>query len=76
MMKSEFIIVRRKGVIVLPKGIREELRIGEGDVLRVEVDGKRIVLTKQDFWDKLIGCARGLYDPEEAELELDEGELR
>ena len=73
-MKSEYVIVRRRGVIVLPKRVRDELGIKEGDALKVQVEGGRIILSKVDFWGKLFGCARGLYDPDEAELELDRGE--
>jgi len=74
MMKSDIVIVRRRGVIVIPKPIREALGIEEGDVLRVSVEGGGIVLRKEGFWEKLFGSAKGLYSPDEAELELDEGE--
>lgn len=73
-MKSDIVIVRRGGMIVIPKSIREALGIEEGDVLRVSVEGERIVLRKEGFWEKLFGSAKGLYSPDEAELELDEGE--
>ncbi|PNV78139.1 MAG: AbrB family transcriptional regulator, partial [Thermoproteota archaeon] len=59
----------------LPKEVRDKLGVEEGDMLRVKLEGERIVLTKEDFWNKLFGCAKGLYDPDEAELELDRGEL-
>jgi AbrB family looped-hinge helix DNA binding protein len=75
MKKSEFVVVRKKGVIVLPKEVRDKLGVEEGDMLRVKLEGERIVLIKEDFWNKLFGCAKGLYDPDEAELELDRGEL-
>jgi len=72
--KSEFIIVRKRGVIVIPKTIREELGIEEGDTLRVSVKEGKIILSKESFWEKLFNTAKGLYSPEEAELELDVGE--
>lgn len=72
---SEIIIVRKKGVIVLPKHLREKLNVEEGDLLKVEVKGEEIILKKEDFWGKLLGCAEGSYTPEEAELELDKGEV-
>lgn len=67
-------VVRRKGVIVIPKALREALGIEEGDLLKVSVEEGRIVLRKESFWEKLFGSARGLYNPDTAELELDEGE--
>lgn len=72
--KSEFIIVRKRGVIVIPKTIREELGIEEGDMLRVSVKEGKIILNKESFWEKLFNTAKGLYNPDEAELELDVGE--
>ena len=73
-MKSEYIVVRKRGVIILPKKIREKLKIKTGDTLKIWVKGEQIILEKTDFWNKLFGCAKGLYDPDEAELELDRGE--
>ena len=74
--KSEFIIVRKRGVIVIPKTIREELGIEEGDMIRVSVSARarKIILSKESFWEKLFNTAKGLYSPEEAEIELDAGE--
>jgi looped-hinge helix DNA binding domain, AbrB family len=72
--KSEFIIVRKRGVIVIPKTIREALGIEEGDMLRVSVKEGKIILSKESFWEKLFNTAKGLYSPDEAELELDIGE--
>jgi hypothetical protein len=38
------------------------------------VEEGKIVLRKEGFWEKLFDSAKDLYNPEEAELELDEGE--
>jgi AbrB family looped-hinge helix DNA binding protein len=73
-MMSDIVIVRKRGVVVIPKSIREALGIGEGDVLRVSVEEGKIILSKESFWEKLFDSAKGLYSPDEAELELDEGE--
>ncbi|MCC5997769.1 MAG: AbrB/MazE/SpoVT family DNA-binding domain-containing protein [Thermofilum sp.] len=54
--------------------MREELGIKEGDTLRVSVKDDKIILSKESFWEKLFNTAKGLYSPEEAELELDVGE--
>jgi len=31
--------------------------------------------SKVDLWGKLMGCAKKSYDPDEAEVELDRGEV-
>lgn len=36
--------VHRKGVIVLPKRLREAMRVGEGDYVVAEVVGEELVL--------------------------------
>ena len=36
--------VRRKGVLILPKKLREEVSIREGDDVIVEVEGDKLVL--------------------------------
>lgn len=51
----------KKGIIVLPKAIREEPGLKEGDVVKVE--GSRIIIEKVDLWDKV--CCKG--SAEEAE---------
>ena len=66
--------VHKKGVIVLPKSIREEAGIEEGMLLEVSVEGNRIVLKPVDLWDRVWGCAKGRGSAEEAELELDHEE--
>ncbi len=75
MKKSDIILVRKRGVIVLPKKIRDALKIEEGDILRIKVDKTNIILCKEDLWNRLFGCAKGLYSPDEAEIELDKGEV-
>lgn len=37
----------KKGIIVLPKAIREEPGLKEGDVVKVE--GRRMIIEKVDF---------------------------
>jgi AbrB family looped-hinge helix DNA binding protein len=73
-MRSDIVVVRKRGVVVIPKSIREALGVEEGDVLRVSVEEGKIILSKESFWEKLFDSAKGLYSPDEAELELDEGE--
>jgi len=64
--------VGRKGVIVLPKRVREELNIVEGTILQLEVRDREIILRPLDLWERVWGCCRG--SAEEAERELDEEE--
>ena len=66
--------VHRKGIIVLPKSVREEAGIEEGMLLEVSVEGSKIVLKPLDLWERVWGCGRGRGSAEEAELELDEEE--
>jgi len=68
--------VHRKGIIVLPRSLREEAGIEEGMLLKVEVRRGELVLRPLDLWDKVWGCAKGLGSAEEAELELDKEEER
>ncbi len=37
--------IRRKGIVILPKKLRDALEIAEGDRVVAEVDGGRIVIT-------------------------------
>ena len=68
--------VLSKGVIVIPKEIREEADIGEGSILRVKYEGGSIILTPiekvikrvdlpYEVVDKIISEARS----EELEVE-------
>ncbi|HID17881.1 TPA: hypothetical protein EYP26_06290 [Candidatus Bathyarchaeota archaeon] len=43
---------------------------------RVSIAKGKIILNKVDFWRKLFGCAKRLYDPDEAGLDRGEGDLR
>lgn len=45
MSKSESVRVGRKFTLVIPKSVRERLKIREGDILTLQVEGEKIVLT-------------------------------
>ncbi len=45
--------VGRRGVIVIPKEIREKLGLREGMVLNLLVEDNRIVIEVDDLWAKL-----------------------
>ncbi|AWR99910.1 AbrB/MazE/SpoVT family DNA-binding domain-containing protein [Metallosphaera hakonensis] len=72
-METE-IKVNKKGIIVLPKAIREEIGLKEGDVVKVKVEGGKIIIEKINLWDKVWNCCKG--SAEEAEKEIDEEEER
>jgi len=66
--------VYKKGIIVLPKSIREKAGIEEGMLLEVVVDDGKIVLKPLDLWDKVWGCGKDRGTAEDAERELDREE--
>ena len=66
--------VYRKGIIALPKSVREEAGIEEGMLLEVRVEEGRVVLRPLDLWDRVWGSGKGRGSAEEAELELDREE--
>ncbi|MEM3070346.1 MAG: AbrB/MazE/SpoVT family DNA-binding domain-containing protein [Candidatus Bathyarchaeia archaeon] len=66
--------VGSRGTIVVPKEVRVESGIREGDVLEVSVREGAIILMKDRTWERFHGCARGLTTVEDVERELDEDE--
>lgn len=67
--------VGRRGVIVIPKDVRERLGIEEGMTLELSVVGDRIILRVRDLWSELRERGRKLrVDLDQAERELDEDE--
>ena len=67
--------VGRRGVIVIPKEVREKLGIEEGMVLELSVEEGKIVLRTRDLWSELRERGRKLkVDVDEAERGLAEDE--
>ncbi|MCD6095467.1 MAG: AbrB/MazE/SpoVT family DNA-binding domain-containing protein [Thermoprotei archaeon] len=67
--------VGKRGVIVIPKDIRERLGIEEGMTLEVSVKGDALVLRVRDLWSELRERGKKLkVDLEEAEREIDKDE--
>ena len=65
--------IGKRGVIVIPKDIREKMGLEEGSILDLQVEGDKIVLKAKDLWSELRRRGRKLkVDVEEAERELDE----
>ncbi|RLE71829.1 MAG: AbrB family transcriptional regulator [Thermoprotei archaeon] len=65
--------IGKRGVIVIPKDIREKMGLEEGSILDLQVEGDKIVLKAKDLWSELRRRGRKLkVNVEEAERELDE----
>ncbi|MEM4774623.1 MAG: AbrB/MazE/SpoVT family DNA-binding domain-containing protein [Sulfolobaceae archaeon] len=47
--------VYKKGIIVIPKEVREKLGIKEGDILELVIDGERISLERPETLLDLFG---------------------
>lgn len=63
-------IVAERGQITLPKAVRDALGLSKGSVLKVEVEGGRIILRK-DVSDA-ISRARGRFKLDDAFRSTDE----
>ena len=59
--------VYKKGIIALPRNIRERLKIEEGALLEVYVEDGKLVLKPLNLWGRVWKCCRG--STEEAERE-------
>jgi AbrB family looped-hinge helix DNA binding protein len=68
-VERQVIKVYKKGIIALPRNIRERLKIEEGTLLEVYVENGKLVLKPLNLWDRVWKCCRG--STEEAERELD-----
>jgi len=75
MEKLVKIRVGKRGVIVIPKEIREKMGLEEGTILDLRVEGNKIILQVRDLWSELRRRGRKLkFDVDEAEREIDEAE--
>jgi AbrB family looped-hinge helix DNA binding protein len=57
-------VLSAKGQIVLPKAIREALRLRQGDPVQMNIEGDRLVLTpvaprSAREWQQWRGCLKG-----------------
>ncbi|MGC9182244.1 AbrB/MazE/SpoVT family DNA-binding domain-containing protein [Thermogladius sp.] len=73
-MYRDVVRVHKKGIIVLPKSVREVLGIEEGTLLLLEVEGDRIVLKPLDLWERVWKCCPGSAEEAERELDFEERE--
>ena len=70
-METE-IIVKNKGQITIPVGIRKNLKIEEGTRLQVKITDEGILLKpKKSFWD-MLGAYAEFGTPEEVKKEIDQ----
>lgn len=73
--------VSSKGQIVIPKPLRDKLRLRRGSLLRVELDGSNLLLSPSPEWRKLYGAAKGadllkaLRQERQAEIKRDQAAL-
>ncbi|RLE93370.1 MAG: AbrB family transcriptional regulator [Thermoprotei archaeon] len=67
--------VGKRGVIVIPKEVRDKMNIREGMVLDLQVEADKIILRVKDLWSELRKRGRLLkVNVDEAEKELDEAD--
>ncbi len=72
-MECKITRIGRKGVVVIPKEVRERLGLREGTAVEIRLEGNKVVLIKKDIWEEVM--RRGVkIEAEEAEKELDEVE--
>ena len=71
-MQKEIIKVHKKGIIVIPKRIREMLSIEEGTLLELRVENGKILLETLDLWQKVWKCCSGSAEKAEEELDREE----
>ncbi len=68
--------VGKRGVIVIPKEVREKLGIKEGMLLELSVEKDRIVIKTRDLWSEFRERGKRLkVDIDRAEREIDEDEV-
>jgi AbrB family looped-hinge helix DNA binding protein len=72
-VERQVIKVYKKGIIDLPRNIRERLKIEEGTLLEVYVENGKLVLKPLDLWDRVWKCCRGNAEEAERELNREEG---
>ncbi len=78
-LKTHKVSVQRRNLISLPKEIRERLKIGEGDMLDVRIEGNKIIMEPY----KLIPSSQAYFwsektqkDMLEAQKDVDSGKVR
>jgi AbrB family looped-hinge helix DNA binding protein len=72
---KEIVKVHKKGVVVIPKSIRDALGIVEGTLLEVRIEDNKIVLKPLDLWDRVWKCCFGSVEEAEEELDREEEEF-
>ena len=60
-MAAHMTVLSSKGQVVIPKDIRDELGLQEGDQLEVGIEGQRVVLRRASEHDRDWRSLRGAY---------------
>ena len=74
-MIKEIVKVHKKGVVVIPKSIRDALGIVEGTLLEVRVEDNKIVFEPLNLWDRVWKCCSGSAEEAEEEFDREEEEF-
>ena len=63
-MKAAMVHLGAKGQIVVPKAIREQLGLRQGDALMLIVEGERVILRARpaNFTDALLGLYKEVWE--------------
>ena len=64
--------VRKRGIIAIPKKMREIAGIKEGMLLLIEARERELILRPLDLWEKIWGSGKESADEVERELDEDE----
>ena len=77
-MSEVMVRVGKKFTIVIPARIRRAIDLKEGDILRVKLEGNKIILEKppEDPFETLARIIRKPYDEEKEEKRAEEWLLR
>jgi len=69
MTVTKSVRLSRKGQFVLPKEMRDALKVGEGDELLAVLDGDRVILTRpEDHARATRGALRGTWGRNSREI--------
>ncbi|NAZ24131.1 MAG: AbrB/MazE/SpoVT family DNA-binding domain-containing protein [Thermofilum sp.] len=71
-MEKAIIKVHKRGIIVIPKRIREMLSIDEGTLLELRIENGKILLEPLDLWGRMWKCCQGSAEEAEEELSREE----
>lgn len=70
-METMTVRLGAKGQIVVPKAVREQLGLKEGDALMLVVDGQRVILRARpaSFTEAMLGLHKEVWEDSEGWLD-------